>query len=265
MRRSIPILLLSEINSRKDDVNAFIAAYILEHMEEIQHDSIRELAAKIGTSPSAVSRFCREIGIKDFNEMKEMMRNTIFCYETASFADTQEQRRDDYLTAVENSLKLVRSSLDLDRLCELCMDIRSFARVAVFGVLEAGSVALNLHSRLLMLGKLVFTKISVAEQLKFIKSVGADTLLVFFSETSADYDYGLAKLRREMPDHRPKIWIVTDDPAAEKTGLYDGVLRFAPPQDETLRLYQLQVIADLIAQEYAYLLKKELPKDESRP
>lgn len=179
-----------------------------------------------------------------------MIRNTAFSYETVSLADTREQRRDDYLAAVEHSLELVRTSLDMDRLCALCRDIRSFSHVAFFGVLEAGSVALNLHSRLLMLGKLVFTKISVAEQLKFIRSSGADTLLVFFSETGADYDYGLEKLRQKAPDQQPKIWIVTDDPNAEQSGLYDGVLRFASAQDEMLGLYQLQVIADLIAQQY---------------
>lgn len=53
--RKLPIIFLSEINSRKGDVNAFIAAYILEHLEEIQDDSIRELAAKINTSPRAPS------------------------------------------------------------------------------------------------------------------------------------------------------------------------------------------------------------------
>lgn len=125
-----------------------------------------------------------------------MIRNTALCYETGSCANTPEQGRDEYLAAVEQSLELVRSSLDLSRLCELCLDIRRYARVAVFGVLEAGCVALNLHTHLLMMGKLVFTKISVAEQLKFIRSVGADGLIVFFSETGTDYDYGLVDIRQ---------------------------------------------------------------------
>ena len=263
IRRKLPSIFLSEINSRKGDVNAFIAAYILEHLEEIQDDSIRELAAKNNTSPSAISRFCRETGIKDYNELKDMIRNTALCCETGSCADTPEQRRDDYLAAVEHSLELVRSSLDLNRLCEPCLDIRSYARVAVFGVLEAGSVALNLHSHLLMQGKLVFTKISVAEQLKFIRSVGADGLIGFFSETGAEYDYGLSELRQKKADQQPKIWIVTDNPEAEKTGLYDGVLLFASTQDQAMRPYQLQVIAGMIAQQYAYMLRKRSPKDEN--
>ena len=56
-----------------------------------------------------------------------MIRNTALCYETGSCADTPEQRRDEYLAAVEQSLELVRSSLDLSRLCELYRDSRGNA------------------------------------------------------------------------------------------------------------------------------------------
>ena len=69
----LPIIFLSEIvSSKAESTNGHIASYILGHIHEIPDLTIRELAAKAHVSAASISRFCRDIGLQDFNELKEL-------------------------------------------------------------------------------------------------------------------------------------------------------------------------------------------------
>ena len=46
------------------------AIYIVEHTEEVTKLNILELAEKSGSSPSAVSRLCKKLGVAKFSELK---------------------------------------------------------------------------------------------------------------------------------------------------------------------------------------------------
>lgn len=63
----LPIMFLSGmVSADKGSTNGRLAAYILEHIDEVKQDSIRDLAAKTYVSTSSISRFCRDIGLQDF-------------------------------------------------------------------------------------------------------------------------------------------------------------------------------------------------------
>ncbi len=258
----LPIVVLSEmVSSRAESINGHIAAYILGHIDEVRTDSIRELAAKAHVSASSLSRFCREIGLADYNELKELAIHTTMNFEICSFADTPMKRKDDYITAVQDSLERVRNSIDMNKLRQLCLDIRSYRRVAVFGVLKAEGVAMNLQADLMLQGKTVVTKLPFSEQIDYLESADADDLIVIFSFTGIYFQYGLPRSFQKPRRKRPKIWFITSDPAAAASGLYDGVIWFDSIQNQPSHPYQLQLIAGLIAQRYAHLQREE-PLDE---
>lgn len=254
----LPIVFLSEmVSSKANSTNGHIAAYILGHLSDLQADSIRELAAKAHVSASSVSRFCREIGLNDFSELKELAAKTELNFEICSFADTPPQRKDEYITAVQDSLERVRNSIDMQKLRRLCVDIRRYKRVAVFGVLKAEGVAMNLQTDLIMQGKSVVTKLPFAEQIEYLENAEANEMIVIFSYTGIYFDYGLPQFYRKPHEKRPKIWFVTSDPNAERSGLYDEVLWFDSVQNQASHPYQLQLIGSLIAQRYAHLQREE--------
>ena len=67
----LPIVLLSEIACSKDDTyRCRIASYVLGRIGKAL--SVEEIARDCFVSKSAVSRFCREIGLEDFGELKEL-------------------------------------------------------------------------------------------------------------------------------------------------------------------------------------------------
>ena len=82
----------------------------------------------------------------------------------------------------------------MGKIAELCRDIRSYQRVAAFGLLKSEGVAMSLQSDLLMLGKKIDTKLSYRQQMDYMKRVGQDDLIILFSYTGIYFDYQLPQL-----------------------------------------------------------------------
>ena len=250
-------MFLSEIVScRRDSTSGHLAAYILDHLEEIKHDSIRDLSAKTHTSISSISRFCREIGMRDFAELKELIESTTLKFETCSTAQTPPEQLDDYVTAVQDSLDRVRKSIDMEKLYQLAGDIQAYSNVATFGMLKAETVAMNLQSDLTMLGKKCITKLRMAEQARFLESATPADLIIIFSYTGIYFDYGMPRSSAGARAQRPKIYFITSDPEAKHSNLYDEVIWFDSRQNQVSHPYQLQLVGSLIAQCYAHLLQR---------
>jgi DNA-binding MurR/RpiR family transcriptional regulator len=72
---------LSRIRTRYEYMSKsqrMIANYINEHPDEILKHSITTLARKIGTSPSALSRFCQVLHYHGFSDMKFCLEKDLF-------------------------------------------------------------------------------------------------------------------------------------------------------------------------------------------
>ena len=68
----LPIVLLSELASgREDSYNCRIASWLLGHLGE--QVSAKEIAQACFVSISAVSRFCKDIGLEDFYALRELL------------------------------------------------------------------------------------------------------------------------------------------------------------------------------------------------
>ena len=254
----LPIIFLSEIvSSKSDSTNGHIAAFVLGHIHEIPELTIRDLAAQAHVSAASISRFCRDIGLQDFNELKELAKVTKLNFEIASYADSPPQRKDEYLDAVQDAIERVRKSLDMNKMRALCCDIRKYSRVAVFGVLKAEGVAINLQTDLIMQGKYVVTKLPFSEQMDYLGNADENDLIIIFSYTGIYFEYGLPKSFRKPKGKRPKIYFITSDRKAVSSGLYSEVIWFDSAQDQASHPYQLQVIGSLIAQRYAHLQREE--------
>lgn len=246
----LPVVFLSTIASEKNgSTNSVIASWILDHMDEVRGMGIRELAARCHVGSGSVSRFCKEIGLEDFAELKEMLQSSEFYFETYSRSQTPAGRVKDYGQKVKQCIDMVTTSLSMRTLTALCDDLTRYEEVAVFGLLKAETAAWNLQSDLLMLGKKVYTHMSYAEQIRYIQSAGDDTLILIFSYTGSYFEYQKEPISWDKRNH-PKVWMVTGK-KPENDRYVDRILEFASMQDQSSHPYQLQYIAGLIAQEYA--------------
>lgn len=248
----LPVVFLSTIASEKNgSTNCVIASYILDHLDELKGMGIKDIADKCCVAVSSISRFCKDIGLRDFVELKELLLTTDFYFEEQSQSLSFKQRMNDYHHKINESIEWVEKSIDGYQITKLCQDIKNYSRVAIFGLLKAESVAINLQGDLLMLGKQVYTHVSYQEQLNYILNCHQDDLIIIFSYTGSYFDYSsLRSLQKKL--ELPQIWMISSE-KRDYPSFINEVILFDSLQDQASHPYQLQFIASLIAQEYAKL------------
>ena len=185
----LPIVFLSTLASeKKDSTNSQIATYLLNHLDGIKDIGIQEMAKECSVAMSSISRFCKEIGLNDFNELRELLITTNMTFEQYSTSSKAKDRLKEYSSKVKESITMVEKSIDIQQIDALCKEIQKYEQVGIFGLLKAGAVAFNLQSDLLMLGKQTYSNISYKQQLQYISSTNEDDLLIIFSYTGSYFD-----------------------------------------------------------------------------
>ena len=252
----LPIVFLSTLASEKSDsINSIIASYILEHIDEMKNIGIKELASSCNVANSSISRFCKSIGLQDFIELKELLITTNLQFENISDAEDAKKRVYDYGEKIKNSVDMVINSIDIQKIKLLCKDILKYKNIYIFGLLKAETAAFNLQSDLLMLGKQSITNLSYNQQLNYIKNAGKDDLIIIFSYTGSYFNYeNISSIPKTI--YNPKIYLITGKPK-HYDDYIDEVILFKSLQDQSSHPYQLQCVGSIIAQEYAYMIKKK--------
>lgn len=244
----LPIVFLSTMASeKKGSTNQQIASYILAHLDEVRTANIKELAAMCHVAVSSISRFCKEIGLRDFAELKELLVLTNFHFEKYNKATYRHQ--------IDESLDLVDQSLNEQQLLQLVKDIAHYQKVSIFGLLKASSVAYHLQTDLLMLGKPSYSHVSYFSQIETIQNATKEDLIIIFSYTGSYFDSASFDLLKN--DLRaPKIWMISG--AKKELPYYvDEVMHFDSNLNQASHPYQLQYIEGLIAQTYASYIQKD--------
>ena len=215
----LPIVFLSTLASeKKDSTNSQIATYLLNHLDDIKDIGIQEMAKECSVAMSSTSSKAKD-------------------------------RLKEYSSKVKESITMVEKSIDIQQIDALCKEIQKYEQVGIFGLLKAGTVAFNLQSDLLMLGKQTYSHISYKQQLQYISSTNEDDLLIIFSYTGCYFDYpDIRTLKNKLK--KPQIWLISSKQESYPDFI-DHVITFDSKQDQNSHPYQLQFIASLIAQEYA--------------
>ena len=232
----LPIVFLSTLASeKKDSTNSQIATYLLNHLDDIKNIGIQEMAKECSVAMSSISRFCKEIGLNDFNELRELLISTKMNFEQYSSSSKAKNRLEEYSLKVKESITMVEKSIDMQQIDALCKEIQKYQQVGIFG--------------LLMLGKQTYSHISYKQQLQYISSTNEDDLLIIFSYTGCYFDYpDIRTLKNKLK--KPQIWLISSKKESYPDFI-DHVITFDSKRDQNSHPYQLQFIASLIAQEYA--------------
>lgn len=253
----LKIVFLSELVSSDDgSTNCQIASYILSHIEEVKKCTISELSSKCHVANSSISRFCKEIGLNDFTELKDLINTTSFHFDLYSNNKDIKIRSLDFVTKVKESLDFACEDINFEVLNKLAKDIDSYKRIGIFGLLKAETVAMNLQSDLLVLGKNAITKVPFKQQLEYIKNANDKDLIIIFSFTGIYFEH---TFQQRIPNHKtkPKVYFITSDYNSRSNKYFDEVICFKSLQDYASHPFQLQLISSLIAQSYGYYLTQK--------
>ena len=71
---NLVIILLSTLNGEPKGSNNYkIAKFMIENIRDLEDYTLTELAKACYVSNSSISRFCRDIGLRDFNQLKNQI------------------------------------------------------------------------------------------------------------------------------------------------------------------------------------------------
>ena len=252
----LPVVLLSEIaSSRQDSYRCAIATYLLSRMGE--RLSVDEIARDCFVSRSAVSRFCRDIGLEDFDELRDLILNAEKTFKALAPEGGHRERAELLAREASGGIADAVSSLDYGALERLTDDICAAERIACFGLLKAETAAISLQCDLVMLGRRALTKVSYRDQMDHIARSRETDLILIFSYRGIYFEYGLPP---EVLEGKGRVWVITGNPAAgEKLlrhPLISGVLTFRSSLDLSSHPYQLIAVSGVIAQQTASRLKR---------
>ncbi len=244
--QKLPVVFLSELAAeKKDSTNYVIADYILTHQEQIMHMGIKELANACHVGTGSVSRFVRDIGLSDFNELKQILADNQDHFEIQEGEDYAKEWTD-YVSA---SLYQVQHSLQETKIRELCEDMQRYEKISAYGMLKAESAAINLQVDMLMMGKRIHTSIAYADQMEEILHAGKDELIIIFSYTGSFFNYRSFR-NKEQNLMRPKIWMICGSQKA-MPAYVNEVIRFDSDLDQRSHPYQLEAVESILVQTYA--------------
>ena len=246
----LPVALLSALSTgRANTANAAIAQYLVSHLDTVGDISVKGLASACNVGTGSVSRFCRDVGFQDFDELRSSLAAARRTFEVASDQGDPAARAREHATAVAGAVTQAAMTVDQRLLSALVSDLRSYDKVFACGMLKAQAAAIDLQVDLLMLGKYVDTCVSYADQVRHIAQARADELVVAFSYTGTyfaetDLSKDLARI------DRPRIWVVAGSRAPQPDYVY-GCLPFESDLGQLGHPHQLEIVEGLIAQEFA--------------
>ena len=182
------IILLSTLNDEPKGSNNYkIAKYMIENMRDLEECSLTDLAQACYVSNSSISRFCRDIGLKDFNALKNQIAK--FSVESARLKRKFDYEKYESSSMVQSYVKNVVSNLnyflenDIEKQIDtLVQEISSYQKIAAFGYMQSESVACNLQFDLQTSGKLIFSCFNIKDQADYITDADENNLIIIFSE-----------------------------------------------------------------------------------
>lgn len=254
---NLMIILLSTINSEPINSNNYkIAKYIIEHIQELEDCTISELAKNCYVSNSSVSRFCRDIGLEDFNDLRMQVAKAPLAYKDArnkfEFKEFSDDFYSSYILSVTENLKHAFKAQEIQSQVEsLVADLHHYKKVAAFGYMQSENIALHLQYDLQTSGKPVFTSIKFANQVEYIKEAGVDTLIIIFSDSGTYFDRVFSRTHPyKHTTKKPKICMITSNRDI-RLSYVDQYIYYNSRKDYASHPYPLMMIADMICIQYA--------------
>jgi DNA-binding MurR/RpiR family transcriptional regulator len=133
------------------------AEYILDHVDQVIHMSVTDLAAEIGVSDATIVRLCQQVGAKGFQDLKlALTMDTVepvkLIHEDVSDGDGPQEVVDKVFDSAIKTLSDTRKILDVDAIRQAAEIILAADKVEFYSIGGTAPVALDAYFRMLWIG-----------------------------------------------------------------------------------------------------------------
>lgn len=164
-----------------------IADWVLNSPEQIMYHTVTQVAEELEIAQSTVTRFCRSIGLRGFQELK--IRIAQDTERSAPAADGEEAGLPRKLAQLSaNSVLDAASSLDLESLESALPLLVSARKIVIFGLGESGPMAQLLKIKLMGLGLTVDAQADIHLQAIAAAHMDAQDIAIGISQQGSTKD-----------------------------------------------------------------------------
>jgi DNA-binding MurR/RpiR family transcriptional regulator len=251
--------IVNRIKIKRDSFGARtreLADYVIENPMEVAGLSITQLSEATGVSEGSVINFCRQLGLKGFQQLKlslaqEVVQPVQFIHEDLQPDDDTRTICRKMFLAGEQALRDTMSILDPDAIAAAVDMIRSAQRVEIYGIGSSASIAEDAQYRMLRIG--LEAKVVVDSHIQAISAsqTGPDVAVLTISHSGATHEtLASTRLAKEAG---AKVIVVTNF-ASSPIQAFADIKLFTMSRETkfrteamTSRIAQLCVIDALIA------------------
>lgn len=201
--RSLITFIRSHLNELRPSEQK-VAEVVLNEPEKAMRLSISALAAKADVSEPTVLRFCRQLGLGGFTDLKLALATDVatgmpFVDADVTMADTPQIVGDKMLGAAMKQLTLVKDQLDYEQVVQAAQAIEQARRIDICGIAQSNFVAAELQHRLARMGYCAIAMSDAHMQLQAAASMrpGDVALIMSFAGQSRE-TVDVAKLAKRM-------------------------------------------------------------------
>lgn len=187
----LKVSLLSKLEYQNNftDLEKGIANYIIDHKDSIVDLKITELAEITYTSPSTISRFCRKLGEKNYNDFRiHFAASVMGKYKTKIdynrpflSEDDTEQVINKLGNLYKETIEVTKDLLDMDVLEKIVGLLSKVKVIDVYGIGTSYITALNFEQKMMNTPYYVNLKHIPADQNKWATFSNKDTVAIIIS------------------------------------------------------------------------------------
>lgn len=175
-------------NSKTKDINYFIAITLLHDVKNIHNMNITALSDRCYTSPAAVTRFCRKIGFKSFQEFKDCTQISVernrLEVKTSHPLDKEKIARElqrDLYSKIADWLNSSKDIINIDKVYKIIELIHDSKKVSFYGTQLSQAIAQDFQLRVLQCNKFVNAFSDIQEQLEDAEELDEESLAIIVS------------------------------------------------------------------------------------
>lgn len=242
--------LINFINTTSiHDMNYNIAKYLLTHITEASNMTIYDVAEACFVSPASVSRFVKTLGYTSFSLLKNdcleyaQMRDVVTHYPDFS------NGLDYYIDHTYQSLKHLLNQFNEEQIHTLVKMIDTYEHICLLGIQFSQSIAMQMQSFLLSVGKMVEAPLNIEKQMERIEHYKKGDMVILFS---ARGNYGEAYLNKllEIKKNGCSIIVMTQTKQSHLCGLADMVIETGISEDIMYSNYNMYMMMSYISYQY---------------
>lgn len=242
MNNTLTLLLSVKNKEAIDSINYKIADYLLKNLGQLNHMTTSFLASECHVSKSAISRFCRCIGLEDFINLQIMARTPMQDPQEKFHMFSKQDGSSSYLESIQKQLTALK---DID-VAEVVDDIYKYENIYLMGHMQSSLPAFNLQYDFAPFGKYMNCVDDIVRQKEILNHANQKDLIIVFSSSGHFFKHSFI---RDLKFTQSRIYLISTSNIRKPSYVYKNIIVDIKNQTYT-SIFSMMLLSQFITLKY---------------